>query len=121
MLSDSDVKKVHWKIRQIKFMPYFFAGLGGAAMFALDTQYLKRAVCFKRIGVFAAAGYVYGLNNGYSFAGVRKGNFESDPDIIKAFESKYVNFSLNAAGYGNNALNMSSHTKEAMAAYKKPY
>jgi len=44
-----------------------------------------------------------------------------DKDIIGAFETKYVERSLNMAGYGNNALNMGSHTKDSNPIYKKPY
>ena len=44
-----------------------------------------------------------------------------DKEIMGAFEEKYVTRSLNAAGYGSNALNMGSHTKERNAMYKKPY
>ena len=44
-----------------------------------------------------------------------------DADILSAFESKYAHASLNAAGYGNNALNVASHTAEFNGKYKKPY
>ena len=81
ILSDSDIKKVQWKMKQVKMMPWLFAGIGGGATFALDTMYLNRALCFKRIGVFAFAGFCFGLMNQYS-VGTRKGNFETDPEII---------------------------------------
>ena len=44
-----------------------------------------------------------------------------DTDIIQAFENKYLTRSLNAAGYGNNALTMKDHTKESNMLYRKPY
>ena len=61
MLSDSDIKKVQWKMRQMKLMPWLFAGLAGGASFAVDTQVLKRSFCFKRIGLFALGGFYLGV------------------------------------------------------------
>ena len=66
-------------------MPWLFAGVAGGAIFALDTMYLKRSLCFKRIGLFTLAGFYYGVQNQYN-VGVRRGNFETDKDILGAFE-----------------------------------
>ena len=34
-----------------------------------------------------------------------------DKEVLAAFEQRYVNLSLNAAGFGNNALNATQNSK----------
>ena len=44
-----------------------------------------------------------------------------DNDIIGAFNQRYINYAMNASGYGNNALNVANYTRDSTARYKKPY
>ena len=97
-------------------------------MYFLDTAVFRKAHCLKRIvplsvvGYFWGAAYSYNINNKtklHKYSEEAQENF--DKDILGAFEHKYVERSLNAAGYGNNALNLGAHTKEGNAQYKKPY
>ena len=127
-LTDGDLKKIFWKMKMQSYFPYLTAGLGGAAMFYADTAIFKRSMCFMRIGVMSLGGFMLGGTLSYSLMSNKSPSRYSesaetnfDPEIISAFENKYVERSLNAAGYGSNALNMGSHTKEQNAMYKKPY
>ena len=75
----------------------------------------------------ALGGFAVGTTLAYSVGGSSLNNYSEgakdnfDKQIMDAFEDRYVAKSLNAAGYGSNALNMAGHTKEANAMYKKPY
>ena len=120
MLSDKDIKACHMRMRIVKLTPWVTASVAGAAVFGFDTMYLQKAMCMKRIGVAAAIGFGMGVSKAF-YTTPSSGGYETDHDILGAFEKKYVATSLNAAGYGNNALNMSSHTRDRMARYKKPY
>ena len=126
--SDRDLSKVLWKLKVQAYFPYATAGAGGAAMFMYDTAILRKSMCLKRLGLAGVAGFVIGGLTSYkivgggglgSYSDVTQDNF--DKEIMGAFEEKYVSRSLNAAGYGSNALNFASHTKERNAMYKKPY
>ena len=127
-LSDSDLSKIYWKMKVQSYFPYVTAGLGGAAMFYADSVVFKRSMCYMRIAALSFGGfmlgafYSYGLMTNKSPSGYSEAaqvNFDSD--IMKAFEQKYTERSLNAAGYGSNALNIGSHSKESSAMFKKPY
>ena len=97
-------------------------------MYFMDTSVFRKSMCFKRIGLLSTVGYFWGASYSYNinnktklhkYSEAAQENF--DEDILGAFEQKYVQRSLNAAGYGNNALNMGAHTKDGNAQYKKPY
>ena len=96
-------------------------------MWALDTKVFRKGQCYMRIGLLSAVGFLWGASWAYSvnnkkltkYSEVAQENF--DKEIMGAFEKKYVERSLNAAGYGNNALNMGSHTTGINPSYKKPY
>ena len=97
-------------------------------MYFMDTSVFRKSMYFKRIGLLATVGYFWGASYSYNinnktklhkYSEAAQENF--DEDILGAFEQKYVQRSLNAAGYGNNALNMGAHTKDGNAQYKKPY
>ena len=126
-LSDRDLKQMRMRMRLQRIFPYCSAGAFGGAMYFLDTSILRRSMCFMRIGALAAGGFLCGATYSYrvnmkslsSYSGEAQENFDSD--IVGAFENKYVQRSLNAAGYGNNALTLASHSKELSAIYKKPY
>ena len=127
-LSDSDLSKIYWKMKVQSYFPYLTAGLGGAACVYADTVLFKRSMCYMRIGAMSFGGFMLGAVYSYqimtrkSFTGYSEGaQVNMDSDIMSAFENKYIQRSLNAAGYGSNALNMASHTKEQNARYKKPY
>ena len=126
-LSDKDLKSMYWKMRMQSTFPYVSAAIAGGAMFFMDTAILRKSMCQKRIGVMAFGGFMMGTALAYSVGGSSTNNYSDaakdnfDKDIMGAFEERYVAKSLNAAGYGSNALNMGSHTKEPNARYKKPY
>ena len=84
---------------------------------------LRKKFCNITGAGFFLFGYALGGMYSYKLAsGSTKGyDADMDSDILNAFETRYVQKSLNACGYGNNALNMASHTKEPSARYKKPY
>ena len=74
------------------------------------------------MSAFFLVGFTLGAVGSYRVSSGGSGyDAEMDREILDAFEHKYVQRSLNAAGYGNNALNMASHTKEPSSRYKKPY
>ena len=85
-------------------------------------------MCYKRIGALSLAGFFFGAHYA-SYIGnnvnLKKFSHEAqeqmDKDIVAAFESKYVERSLNASGYGNNALNVGAHTENTKPTYRKPY
>ena len=126
-LSDKDLKSMYWKMRMQSTFPYLSAAAAGGFMFFMDTSIMRRAMCQKRIGVMALGGFAVGTTLAYSVGGSSLNNYSEgakdnfDKQIMDAFEDRYVAKSLNAAGYGSNALNMAGHTKEANAMYKKPY
>ena len=110
------------------YLPYLTAGLGGAAMFYADSVFFKKAMCFKRIGAMSVGGFMVGAIYSYKlmtshspsgFSDSAQANFDSD--ILSAFETAYTRRSLNAAGYGSNALSIASDSKEVNTRYKKPY
>ena len=96
-------------------------------MYFLDTAVFRKSHSYMRIGLLGATGFLWGASWSYSinnktlnkYSEIAQENF--DTEILEAFEAKYVQRSLNAAGNGNNALNMGTHTKESKATYKKPY
>ena len=126
-LSDRDLKSMKMRMRLQRLFPYCTAGAFGGAMFFLDTSIFRRSMCYMRIGALAFTGFIVGATYSYnvnlkSLSGYSEEAQENfDPEILNAFENKYVQRSLNAAGYGNNALNLASHTKEISAFSKKPY
>ena len=97
-------------------------------MYFMDTQVFRKSLCYRRIGLLSTIGFFWGASYSYNvnnklnlskYSEVAQENF--DKDILGAFEHKYVQRSLNIAGYGNNALNMGAHMKDSNAQYKKPY
>ena len=114
-LSDSELRSIK---RQMQFtrVPQPVGLAIGAAIGFQRTKSLYRAAPFA----------VVGLIGGSMISNFIPGKFSSlsqpvDEEIMAAFEQKYVDRSLNASGYGNNALNAASHTKDPSAEYKKPY
>ena len=128
VLTDRDLGQIKSHMRLQRIFPYASTAAFGGFMYFMDTAVFRKSVCFKRLGLMSAVGFFWGasyshlINNKtktHKFSEIAQENF--DKDIIGAFEHKYVERSLNAAGYGNNALNVGSHSKESNAQYKKPY
>ena len=80
----------------------------------------KKCTALKFLPVFFVG---YGIGGAFSYMIGGKGKPSSceDNEILAAFETRYAERSLNACGYGSNALTAASHTKESSARYKKPY
>ena len=122
-LSDKDLKAIKTKIFSQRLTPFIFGSSFLGLQWFYQSNILRKKYCnITGAGVFL---FGYALGGMYSYkmaSGSLKGyDADMDSDILNAFEHRYVQKSLNAAGYGNNALNMASHTKEASARYKKPY
>ena len=63
-----------------------------------------------RISAFTIAGFALGARLSYMASPMPTGYAQDfDPEIMNAFESRYVRLQLNAAGYGSNALTNASH------------
>ena len=127
-LSDRDLSSIKNHMRLQRMFPLVTAAGFGASMFLLDTRVFRKSHCFMRVGLLSTVGFFWGLERATSlfnnrapkgFSEVASDNF--DAEIMGAFEDRYVARSLNAAGYGNNALNLASHTKDQTASYRKPY
>ena len=126
VFSDADLSKVKNRIRMQKLTPYVTAGAFGGAYFLLNQSVFKRAFSQVRLAQFAVLGYVFGGAYSYKVSRVRVSSYSEmaqttmDQDILTAFETRYAHTSLNAAGYGNNALTAVAHSHE-ITGRKKPY
>ena len=126
--SDADLRKLRMKIRGQRLTPVVGAASGFGAMWYIDTALLKRGTSNMRLTAAALAGFVIGGRFSYTlFSRTNPLKYSSDAQdqmdsvILNAFTEKYIYKSLNAAGYGNNALSLASHTTEHMHQYNKPY
>ena len=76
--------------------------------------------CPMRVSAFTIVGFALGAKLSYMASPNPSGySMNFDPEITAAFEARYVRLQLNAAGYGNNALNNNSHTQNGR--YQKAY
>ena len=114
-LNDADLADVKRKIQMQRITPWVWAG---AFTFATFTR--VKALSIPKLAPAFALGYFAGGVMSYHLFNGKPSNCE-DKEILNAFESRYAEKSLNACGYGNNALNMASHTKEKNVRYKRPY
>ena len=111
--SDADLKRVHSTLNSQRYTALFGTLAGGLGAFTVWN-------CPKRVAVFATLGYTLGGYYSYKVKENPRGyEHVFDNDIIKAFEQRYINLSLNASGYGNNALNMANQGAFARPEYKK--
>ena len=117
-LSDNDLSSIRNKIRIHKTLQY---GTGAAAVL-IGMRYTKTQAV-PMLGAFFLTGYFAGntiakmINVSTPWALSQ----DHDTDIMKAFEQRYANKSLNLAGYGNNSLLAANNISNASARYKKPY
>ena len=123
--TDADLSTVKTTLRMQRLFPWAFAGgLGGAAyMMSLGHKQI-----YARTAVGAVAGLALGGYLAYTMLPRSQYHMYSDQardtmdkDIITAFEQRYVDLSLNACGYGNNALTHAQNGQYADARIKKPY
>ena len=126
-LSDTDLRTINRKLSNQRMLPYLtgamFSGLSAVLTFKSNPNPFKDILRSVRI---LAPAFIFGFAfGGYlSFKVSNKTshyNADMDPEILEAFEAKYVERSLNACGYGNNALTAANDTKVQKASYKKPY
>ena len=124
-MTDSDLSTVKGSIRMQRWAPLLLAGSFGGAMFMLNQ---KCARVIPKTAAGALAGYAVGGYLAYTMLVRRSYGMYSesaqasmDTDILKAFEQRYVDLSLNACGFGNSAVNTQQQTKNRDARIRKPY
>ena len=120
---DSDLSKMRMKIKMHKMFAY-----GCAGGFAAIPTLMGKPLCIKRTAGMGLLGLVFGAafaNNVMGNGNVRATKYtqgvQDTIGLIDKFNFKWVSLTLNATGYGNNALSAQYHTNKISAFYKKPY
>ena len=84
-------------------MPYMSAALTAMTFHVLHSQMFRTGVLPVRITIAAVAGFALG-GHGAGCIGGSMIPMREDKEIMQAFEWKFVQRSLNLAGYNNNAI-----------------
>ena len=116
-LSDSDLSSIRGKLWMQGWMPWFMGTGAGAVGFLTSNR------CWMRASLFFGVGLTLGASVAYRMGSSSPSGYdaEMDKEILEAFEQRYVQRSLNACGYGNNALNLAQNTHNPNPRYKKLY
>ena len=114
-LSDRDLSAVKNKIRLHK-LTMLATGAGAAGAGFLLTKKPSYLAGLFIIG-YAAGNPVGKLLNNMRWSLQQP----LDSEIATAFETRYMNKSLNLCGYGNNSVTAAGNIQENNARYKKPY
>ena len=94
------------------------AGFLGLTSSILDVHmFRKAAVCRQQALLAAGAGFIMGLYVADNMSSMLKWR-TFDPEIVMAYDQRYLQKSLNAAGYHNNWVSF-SHSRNNP--FPKPY
>lgn len=119
-LTDDELVALENKIAFQRQSRFFCAVFFGAAAGIADTVLLKRAFCFKRVGVASLLGYGFGMYSVYtpslSHSSLHK---DLDRDILLAHDQRYARTVLNATGFGSSYLSTKDYSMNP--GLKKPY
>ena len=122
VFSDLDLAIVKRRMVVQSWMPWTTAIITGSSMGLFDLGIRRAGFCWCRIGAAAILGYlVTGIATPrLNFTNKRYFSQHTadfmDRDYLNAYDKKFAEKALNAAGYGNNALREASHlTKKSMA------
>ena len=120
---DSDLSSMRNKIRMHKFFV-----LASVAGFAAIPTLRGQVNCHMRNSGYGLVGLLFGstfVNNMMGNSSVNASKYsqgvQDTIDLNHKFNERWVALTLNATGYGNNALTAQSHTMHVDARYKKPY
>lgn len=118
-LSDQELMKISNKISFQKHTRLIFGVFGGVSTYVIDSAFLRRSFCYKRVAVGTLLGYGFGMwaiQSSTNSSCIDK-NFDSD--IINAFDQRYARTVLNSTGFGSNYVSIRDYSQNIN--FKKPY
>ena len=116
-LTDKELKVLRDKLRFSHTMPMLSAAISGFSMYLLDQHVWRKGHSWFRIGSLAAVGYMVGVYGTHNVRNSMARDF--DPEIVEAFDKRYLNTVLNSTGFGNNYVSIMDSSEEMIL--KKPY
>ena len=116
-LTNEELRELRLSIRQRRMMFFSTPVIFGLGAFLLDTAILRRTYCYKRIALGASLGFLVAFYAQDNVQSVVPRTF--DPEIINAFEKRYLTTALNATGFGSNYVSAKDYSDTTT--FKKPY
>ena len=117
-LEDHELLAVRSKLKWQMRMPYVSAAFSGALFHVWSNQMFRTGFIPIRVGGAAFAGFMLG---GFASSQMNRSVLSApvDKDIMHAFETRYLNHSLNVSGFNNNYISENSNADNSVM--RRPY
>lgn len=119
-LNDDELRYIIATIEKQRATPRYWGIGAAAAMYLLDVKVLRRHRDWKRVIAAGTLATLAGWRRSETIHFVDDPRYDAQfqPDIVQAFDQRYINNVLNHTGFGSNYMGARDYT---YGYHKKPY